>query len=182
MEAGVLVPFPTLSVPSRCCSLWFWPYFAPLAPRGPRPPRAPHLGLPGPGSPQACPGQSRQVRQSRDRWAGPSRCCLHGACVQHFSVPPPSGSPTASELSVSAFGGVKGDLRTPFSTTAAGRYMLFKLGIPGSSLVCSGVGRMVFPVASSGDVGVGCGSGPLNTPLLLLLLDSGRKSVRLHFS
>lgn len=175
MEAGVLVPFPTLSVPSRCCSLWFRPYFAPLAPRGLRPPRAPHLGLPGPGSPQACPGQSpqacpgqsRQVLQSRDRWAGPSRCCLHGACVQHFSVPPPSGSPTASELSVSAFGGVKGDLRTPFSTTAAGRYMLFKPGVPGSSLVCSGVGRMAFPVASSGVwewavdqlPPLGCGSG-----------------------
>ena len=57
-----------------------------------------------------------------------------------------------------------GDLRTPFSTTAAGRYMLLKPRIPGSSLACSGVGRMVFPVASSGDVGVGCESDPSTLP------------------
>lgn len=87
MEAGVLAPFPTLAVPSGCCNLRFQPYFAPLAPRGPRPPRAPRLGLPGAGSPQACPGRSRQVLQSRDRWAGPNRHCLPGACVQDFSAP-----------------------------------------------------------------------------------------------
>lgn len=139
MEAGVLVPFPTLSVPSGCCNLRFQPHFAPLAPRGPRPPRVPHLGLPEVGSPPACPSWALSPSPAEwDRWAGLNRCCLHRACIQDFSVPSAEWLPDGQWTQRFSLWGGGGDLRTAFSTTAAGRYMLLKPGMPGCSLACSG--------------------------------------------